>query len=186
MGILDGYSFDPTSPDGGASSGWLGLVLGAPLGAAQPQGWPDQASTNAALTSGGGKSPQVPASGVGPSASAGDPLGASGAPGFPAPTPATAPTAPQSPGVGDRLNAALMNFATARGLFPAVAGGIAGLSTGQRTDPAAVMQQQALSAYQTLIAAGVDPGVAHAAALNPQLMRGIAPRLLAASMARRP
>jgi hypothetical protein len=185
MGILDGYSFDPTSPDGGASPGWLGLVLGAPLGAGPPQGWSDQASTNAAL-SGGGKSPQVPASGVGPSASAGDPLGALGMTGFPTPAPAIAPTAPPSPGVGDRFGAALMNFANARGLLPAIAGGITGLSTGVRTDPAALVQQQALSTYQALVAAGINPGIAQAVALNPRLMRGVAPRVFAASMPRRP
>jgi len=182
MGILDCYSFDPTSRDGGASPGWLGLVLGTPPGAAQPQGWP----VSAASMSGGGTSPQAPAGGAGPGRSAGDPLGAPDAFGSLAPAPADAPSASPSPGVGDRFNAALMNFANARGLLPAIAGGITGLSTGMRTDPAAVVQQQALSTYRALIAAGVNPGVAQAVALNPQLMRGIAPRLFAASMPRRP
>jgi|SRR5579883_846986 len=90
-----------------------------------------------------------------------------------------APPAPPmpSPGVGDRLMAGLMNFANARGFLPALAGGVSGLATGQRTDPAALLQAQQSAQMQALVLAGVPPMLAHAATLNPALMRAIAPQL---------
>lgn len=49
-----------------------------------------------------------------------------------------------------------MNFANSKGLLPAIAGGITGLSIGQRTDPAGLMEQ-ALATYRGLLGARLRP-----------------------------
>lgn len=75
----------------------------------------------------------------------------------------TAPT----PGVSDRLIAGLQGFANAKGLLPALANGISGIATGQRSDPVGIAQQSANMTARALLAKGVDPAAVQAAITNP-------------------
>lgn len=81
--------------------------------------------------------------------------------------------AQQGPGIGDRLGAGLQSFANSGGPLPALANGITGLISGQRTDPTGVAQQQQQVAQnqtlQALIRKGVDPQTAQAAIGDPEL-----------------
>lgn len=180
MGILDGRPFDPATfqqMSEAATPGWLGAALppaGAParLASAGHQ----FANAPASLT---------PASGptAGPPASAGNPLAAL----FGGPGAAFSPagiSAATGPGFGERANAAVMNFLNGHGVLPAIAGAIAGATTGQRTDPVGLMQEQQAATVRALVGAGVAPDVAQAATLNPNIMRLIAPQLAVALQAR--
>lgn len=75
-----------------------------------------------------------------------------------------APGQAASPDIGDRLNAALMNIASARGLIPTIAGTVAGLASGARTDPVGMMQQAQQAAAMRALGAGGVPAAANAAA----------------------
>lgn len=79
----------------------------------------------------------------------------------------TAPT----PGVSDRLIAGLQGFANAKGLLPALANGISGIATGQRSDPVGIAQQSANMTARALLAKGVDSAAVQAAITNPELMK---------------
>lgn len=73
----------------------------------------------------------------------------------------------QEAGLGDRLGAAAANFAGAGGLIPALFGGISGLATGQRTDPAGVAQQNMRAQYEALLPT-LGPQKAMLAIMNPE------------------
>lgn len=88
----------------------------------------------------------------------------------PPPQPAIggAPAQPSpGPGLGDRLMASFQGFAHGGALLPALANGISGLATGQRTDKEGVAQQQQAQVQnltaRALIAKGIDPQIAIAA-----------------------
>lgn len=92
--------------------------------------------------------------------------------------------APQSPvpsylqapsGIGGNLSAGLAGFANSKGLLPALTNAISGFTTGQRTDPQGMLQQQQRATYQSLVASGVPQSTAMAAALNPEVLKTIAP-----------
>ncbi len=69
-----------------------------------------------------------------------------------------------SSGIGDRLLAGLQNFAGAGGLLPAIAGGISGLATGQRTG-----QEEQSRLFKAYVGAGLSPQQAMVAVLNPHV-----------------
>ena len=97
----------------------------------------------------------------------------------PAPSPAAAPLfgAPANPQPLDRLSAFFNNLGTGRGVVPGLVNGLQGLATGQRLDPQG-MQMTAINAtYQALLQSGVPDGVARAAALNPEVMKTVAPQI---------
>lgn len=82
---------------------------------------------------------------------------------------------PAGPGFGDRLGAGLQSFANSGGPLPAIANGITGLMTGQRTDPGGIAdRQQQVAQNQTLQALtqkGIDPVTARAAISNPEMLK---------------
>jgi hypothetical protein len=84
------------------------------------------------------------------------------------------PMAPgyQPPSGGD-LGTAFQNFAAAHSLLGGIANAITGATTGQRTDPLGASQQFLAAQEQALTNAGIHPALAHAAVLNPEVMRGI-------------
>jgi len=168
MGILDGISFDPASlrhASEAATPGWLGLALSSP-GVAPALAGAGQALANAPAD----PSPS-PVSGAAPQAAAANPFAALfGAPGQSA----------VGPGLGERANAAVMNFLNGHGVLPAIAGAIAGATTGGRSDPAGVVQAQQAATVRALVGAGITPEVAQAAAQHPDFMRLIAPQLVLA------
>jgi hypothetical protein len=183
-GILDAYQFDPSTFSGAQQPpGWLGLLLGGgvPFGArsrtdAPLQPFPsNDLPQNSAPTQGTmppAPPPAVPSGGLGsmlaglfgPSQANAQPLQQQ------------VPQA-QEPGFGDRLGAGLANFGAGHGLLGGLSGLVSGLSSGVRTDPAGMMLQQQASTYRALVGAGVPPAVAQAAALNPEVMKTVAPQL---------
>lgn len=70
-------------------------------------------------------------------------------------------------GLGDRLSAGLQNFAGADGLLPALAGGIGGLISGNRTDKAGMAQQNLKAQYDALVPT-LGPQKAMLAVMNPE------------------
>jgi hypothetical protein len=68
-----------------------------------------------------------------------------------------------------------MGFANASGPIPAIVNLITGLASGQRTDPGALHQQTQLETYNALRTSGVSDAHARAAAVNPEILRIIAP-----------
>lgn len=104
------------------------------------------------------------------------------------PQPQTLPTfmgGQQDTGIGDRLNAGFQNFTNAGGPLQALAGGISGLMSGNRTDPQGMQQQNQRAQFdairQALIDSGETPRAASskalAAALNPEAAKTILPEL---------
>lgn len=81
------------------------------------------------------------------------------------------PLVAPSPGIGDRLMAGLQGFAHAGGLLPALADGITGLATGQRSDKLGMAQQSANLTARALLSKGIDPAAVQAAITNPELMK---------------
>jgi hypothetical protein len=81
------------------------------------------------------------------------------------------PMQPQGPGFGDHLMAGIQGFANSGGILPALANGISGLATGQRSDPVGVAQQAMNVTGRALLAKGVDPQTVQAAISNPELMK---------------
>ena len=92
------------------------------------------------------------------------------------PTSGQMPVAPQQagPDFSERIGAGLMNFANAGGILPALAGGVSGLITGQRTDRLGNANQTA----QFLVTKGIDPVLAKTIAADPHLMRSVLPSLI--------
>lgn len=92
------------------------------------------------------------------------------------PTSGQMPVAPQQagPDLSERIGAGLMNFANAGGILPALAGGVSGLMTGQRTDRLGNANQTA----QFLVTKGIDPVLAKTIAADPHLMRSVLPSLI--------
>ena len=88
--------------------------------------------------------------------------------------------------LGGNLGAAFQNFTNAGGLLPAVAGGITGLLTGQRTDQLGMQQQNLRAQFEAtrrvLIDNGIDPRQAASTAmlsvLNPEAAKTVLPELL--------
>lgn len=78
-------------------------------------------------------------------------------------------------GLGGNLSAGLAGFANAGGILPAISNLVTGLTTGQRTDTQGMLQQQQRATYQSLVASGVPQSTAMAAALNPEVLKTIAP-----------
>jgi hypothetical protein len=74
----------------------------------------------------------------------------------------------QNAGFGDRLSAGLNNFANAGGPLQALAGGISGLVSGNRTDAQGMQQQNLKAQYDAFIGAGLTPQKAMLAVMNPE------------------
>ncbi len=99
------------------------------------------------------------------------------------PTSGQMPPAQQQPmqvpqylqGGGSNLSAGLQGFANSKGLLPALTNMMTGFATGERTDPAGMQQQQARATFQALVSSGVPASHAMAAALNPDILKTIAP-----------
>ena len=81
-----------------------------------------------------------------------------------------------SSGLGGNLSAGLAGFANSGGILPAISNLVTGLTTGQRTDTQGMVQQQMRATYQSLVQAGVPQSTAMAAALNPEVLKTIAPK----------
>jgi hypothetical protein len=79
------------------------------------------------------------------------------------------------PGFGDRLLAGIGGFTNAGGPLQALGNLVTGLATGQRMDPQGMALQQQQATYQSLIGSGVPKNLALAAALNPEVLKTIAP-----------
>ncbi len=77
----------------------------------------------------------------------------------------------QDNGPGDKFLTGLQSFLGGGGLISAMRGA----ANGQRTDPQGMQQQQARATYQALVASGVPQSHAMAAALNPDILKTIAP-----------
>jgi len=189
MGLLDYFQSDDQDGLGGllrnsafgqnlnAGIGADNAVYGQlPMGAVQPAG-------------GNGPSgfigPQLPFSLAG---TPGDGTAATSVAALPNPAPFSLAGNPMAsatqPSFGDRLSAGFQSWAhTPVGSpFEAIANGVQGLTTGQRTDPAALNQQKQDLTTQLLTKNGAPDDVARAAQGNPDLMkltlqRYVAPRL---------
>lgn len=77
-------------------------------------------------------------------------------------------------GIGDNLSAGFQGFANAKSPMQALGNLIGGLTTGARTDPAGMQQQQMMATYQALRQKGLPDADARAAALNPEILKTIA------------
>ncbi len=188
MGILDGlfsnYQFDPrTYSDAG---GWLGPIAGGPVPFNQtqpPQGFPAVASPSIA-------SPPQAQSGTAPAPMAGSAIGR--AADQPSAFPSlfggvgnsissgiaglfglAGPGAPQGPSLLDRFTAGANNLTTGGNPIAGLVNAVNGLATGQRTDRAGLDLAQQQATMQALVNSGVDPIVAHAAAINPDYLKAI-------------
>jgi hypothetical protein len=64
------------------------------------------------------------------------------------------------------------------GPIGALAGGLGGLVTGQRTDPGGIAQQEANMTAQALVRGGLSPEVARAVTRNPDLLKVVLPEVL--------
>lgn len=207
MGILDGFQFDPRSFAGGVpnwlemalrsqgagpSQGFPQNQQGSPdsfdarwnaMQPAMPPSAPPPMSTMAGAAGYGAgvdapplgrpEPAQLPQSAM-PVAGQGMPMQAQPQPmgGQPAP----APAAP-GPGLFDRLSAGAINFTTGGNPLAGLLNMVSGLSTGQRTDRMGQALQQQHATMQALTQAGIPPAVAQAAALNPEILKIIAPQL---------
>jgi hypothetical protein len=201
MGLFDG-AFDPMTMSGGVLPGWLGAtVSGLQNGPSMLQAFPPSQLSAIYPPAMPASAPALAAAPLAPGPALTPPAPREAAPASPmitpglelppaaAPTTAAAPTglssflpslAPSqgSPGVGDRLMAALMGFTHGGAPIPAIGNLIGGLITGQRQDPRGValqmMQQQQGAAYEALRARGVSDADARAAVRDPHMMTAIA------------
>lgn len=175
MGLFDNYQFNPQSFQGGGLLDYLEtLKQNNPFAPQQPGfdqmpdryvpvgnyqmpqfGTPDQAALppNAQPTSGQAPPQMTPPQMTQPEAS---PFGTTA-------------------GIGDRLNAGFQGFANSGGPLQAIGNLIGGLTTGQRSDPQGMQLQQQKATYESLIGSGVPKNLAMAAALNPEVLKTIAP-----------
>jgi hypothetical protein len=126
-----------------------------------------------------------------------DPQGDASTPGggwlgglFPAPAAAGEASAAQAgaapragaataPGLLDRLTAGATNLTTGGNPLAGLLNAVNGLATGQRTDATGAMLAQQGAVRQALAAAGVPDAVAAAAAMNPEVLKTVAPQLYA-------
>jgi hypothetical protein len=124
-----------------------------------------------------------------------DPQDGAGGPGrgwlgglFPAPAAAEQASVPQAsaapggnvvqaPGLLDRLTAGATNLTTGGNPLAGLLNAVNGLATGQRTDAAGATLAQQGAVRQALMAAGVPDAVAAAAAMNPEVLKAVAPQL---------
>jgi hypothetical protein len=92
---------------------------------------------------------------------------------------------PQSPGMLDRLTAGA-NSMHGNNIFAAMLNGVNGLATGQRTDPQGIALANQRATMQAIVPAlmkqpGMDlptaMGIAQSAAVNPEVLKTIAPQL---------
>ena len=178
MGVLDGNAFDWSNPDQAtytSPSGLLGPALPPWPGASPSLRYPATAPTNLPAPPPPAALPQAGATGRSGGGD-GNPFAPlfSGIGNLFAPSSAGAAAGPS---LGDRANAALMNFANAHGVLPALAGAITGVATGERTDPIGIAQAQQAATMQALAGAGIPSALAQAAARDPYLMRMLAPAL---------
>lgn len=72
---------------------------------------------------------------------------------------------------GQHVSAGLQSFANSGALIPALVNGLQGFVTGERTDPAALVQAHQRDLEKALIERGVDPRLAPAVARDPGLLR---------------
>jgi hypothetical protein len=174
-GLLDFYQFDPNSYQRNGLPGWLGAAFGTPIslsgtGFQQPiQPSPQPSGMGAAAGYGAGVDlppNAAPVSGTLPPSAVNDIARAQ-----------AVQAAPQGPGVLDRLTAGATNFTTGGNPIAGFLNMISGLTTGTRTDPAGMLAQTQLATYNALRGAGLPAAVAKAAALNPDVMKTIAPQL---------
>jgi hypothetical protein len=177
MGILDDIAFDPATlrqASEAAAPGWLDVAL--PSRAVAPGSVPasSPALAGAGQSLASALASLTPASRPAAGAQAGaTPFAALfGGPGG-AVSPAGGPSA-GGPSLGERANAAVMNFLNGHGVLPAIGGAIAGATTGQRTDPLGLMQAHQAATARALAGAGVAPDIAQAAAQDPDILRLIA------------
>jgi hypothetical protein len=91
-----------------------------------------------------------------------------------APAATQAPPA-AGPGIMDRLTAGATNLTTGGNPIAGLLNSINGLATGQRTDRTGLILQQQQATMRALVQAGIDPAVAQAAALHPDILRAFAP-----------
>jgi len=76
----------------------------------------------------------------------------------------------QGPSFDDKLNAGFQGFANAKGLLPAIGNMMQGLTTGQRTDPAGMVQQKQRAIYMAVLQHTGDPALALAAASSDKVL----------------
>lgn len=93
----------------------------------------------------------------------------------PAPMLPTSPAQPQSSDLLQRLQAGATNFTTGGNPIAGLLNSIAGFSTGQRTDRMGMMLAQQQATAQALQKSGVPAPLSVAAALNPDVLKQIAP-----------
>ncbi len=194
MALFDNSLFD-SSTYNGAMPGWLQQALQSGLlGRAlppqqqdQPQVGPTYASGNQGMM-GGVPFPIVGANNAGGMAGA-QSLPPNAAPAGPAPgAPPQPPAAPQpqpgsllggpqpsDPGILARLSAGFHNLGAGGGLIPGLLDAAQGFTSGVRLDPRGMQQQQLQATYESLVKSGVPDAQAKAAALNPELLKQIAP-----------
>lgn len=154
MGLLDALF-----QSGGSGGGLLDFLKNNALNQQMPSGLPsDQAQYGSSPL---GITPQAPIFQSNPT----PPV----TPQPQAPVAQPAPVQPQAPalaaagpGMGDRFNASFQGFANSGGLLPAIANGIGGLMTGQRTDPAGVEDRRSAVAKNFTVEALRKRGVSEA------------------------
>jgi hypothetical protein len=104
--------------------------------------------------------------------------GTGGGSGWLGPVVGAAPSPPaQGPGLLDRLTAGATNLTTGGNPLAGILNAVNGLATGQRTDALGAMLAQQGAVRQALTAAGVPDAVAAAAAMNPEVLKTVAPQL---------
>lgn len=94
--------------------------------------------------------------------------------GLPPPPATIAPANAASPDFGDRMTAGFQGLTHSPTLISGLGNLIAGMSTGQRSDPQGMQQQQQQATFQALVARGVPPAEAQAATLNPAILAATA------------
>ncbi len=87
---------------------------------------------------------------------------------------------PSEQGLGNHLVAGLANLTGGGGIIPSLIGGIGGLITGHRIDPAAQQQRALQAQYNAYIAAGIPHDRAVLATINPEAAKVILPQALGA------
>lgn len=159
----------------GNSPGWLSALLSDPNAMGAP---PSQGFAQGGMFGGPGLPQSAMGGGYGGGVFPSQPQ-----PSFPQNAMAQAPQ-PQPPqmqqpdiGLGARLSAGAANFESGGNPISMLANVAQGLMTGQRFDRQGVLQQSQNATLQALIGAGVPPAVAQAAALNPEVLKTIAPQI---------
>jgi hypothetical protein len=168
MALFDSSMFD-TSNYGGV----LGQLLQR-LQMPQPvpsTGFPDSTQSYGA----GGIQYPVMGQPTGMDLSAREQIAPQAAPQPPPTPPQQLPSALQSP-AGGNFGAGIQGLLNAGSPLQGLGNLIGGLATGQRTDPSGMAQQSAQATYQALRQI-LPEGLAQAAALNPEVLKTIAPQL---------